>query len=518
MRVCKTSSGENSSRVEPNLASTTEVFIPSLTPPDQVLLPYLNWRNLNQFRYRSALEVAVAWVKMRPFTPEAFTTDLLPRSGRTTFGVTKSEGRLPLLFQLLGILHRIHDDAGVASLCNSIAPTTRNFCELADDAAGEPKWDDIDGSRRYPLRSFLLCAVTRNIASLGSGVRIVVPEPRFAECKELLFELYRLQSVGGPSIEIADLGKEGRAELWEYIPDVKARPYTENPGSFHSEVIVGFGIAAPTIVYRHVLAMTRSAERDRPRGPGSGFSALSAIRLLPRWNRHRLRILGTLAEVAYANLPPDFRALVCYEVALQLCHERTSQSLVEASGWLTKGFKALSAVTDEKQKVWEIRLRNCDAYLSYVSGNKENALRKLGATLRDITTGSTCDETLRSWASAIVMTNIARILQQTVDTLAQAVESWREVERLGNGSQQEHALGEQVKAHVKLGRLDEAMAKAGKYCNRRGYMSVHLDWELALRTVYCLAALRTRSPGRPTEQDVSRIAELEWWCGGGLVA
>ena len=50
----------------------------------------------------------------------------------------------------------------------------------------------------------------------------------------------------------------------------------------------------------------------------------------------------TLARIAYANAPQAFKSLVCYEVALQLCHERADQSLDEAGIWLTKGFKALS--------------------------------------------------------------------------------------------------------------------------------------------------------------------------------
>jgi hypothetical protein len=344
-----------------------------------------------------------------------------------------------------------------------------------------------------------------------------VPEPRFEECKYLLLELYRLESIGGPSIEIGDSQSAKENESWEYIPDVEAPPYLASPGSFHSQVIVGLAIAAPTVVYRHVLGMARRPGRDKYQSPGVGFSALSAIRLLPRCNRHRSKILRVLAEIAYANIPPDFKALVCYEIALQLCHEGTDQSLNEAASWLNKGFKAIWTVADDKQTIWEVRLRNCDAFCSYLSGDSESALRKLRAMLSNAAARSSCSVSMHNWSSAIVMTNIARILQRKVGALPRAIEYWREVERVGSGSQREHALGEQVKAQVRLGRLDEAFAKAGEYCGKDNYMSIHLDWELALRRVYCLTAVRTHSPDRPTEQDVDRVGELEWWCRGALV-
>jgi hypothetical protein len=136
-----------------------EVFIPSLTLPEDVLLPHLNWRKLIQFRHRYVLEVAAAWAMMRPFTPETAATCVHSRVPRSTFGISKHERRLPLLFQLLGILRRAREDGNIVNLCNSIAPTIRDFRGLVREESRSPKWDDIDGGRRYPLRSFLLCAV-----------------------------------------------------------------------------------------------------------------------------------------------------------------------------------------------------------------------------------------------------------------------------------------------------------------------------------------------------------------------
>jgi hypothetical protein len=494
--------------------SNADVLIPSLTLPDAVLLPHLNWGPLYRFRYLATLRAAAAWARMTPLASRQAAKR--PEGGSETHYVFANERNLPLLLQLLCILRRALSTGEIADLSDTIAPGNDDFTRLTLDASPEPAWDDVDGGRQFPLRAFLVCLVLRNLLSLGKGARVVVTEPKQPECMTLLLELKRLSAIGGPSFHVGSAAPHHQDHhYWDYISNTTTRVGGRGTRSAHQQIIVGLGIASPSLVYRHLIRTAHRPSDARRKSPGAGLAALNALRLLPRMGMPSRRSLRTLGSIAYDFVPPEYRALACYEVALQLCHESSGTSAEEAGEWLSRGFKCVSAAAGAKQFIWEIRLRNCDALLSYRRGDTDAALRKLHTALRALTAASP-DETAEVWASCIVMLNTARILRLRERTLGEAVEIWGEVERIGSGPQQEYAIGEQVKAFLKLGRFNDAVAKARKYCANERYLSIHLDWELAFRRLYCLAALRVQFPGCPTPHDLARVSELEWWCGGNL--
>ena len=128
------------------------------------------------------------------------------------------------------------------------------------------------------------------------------------------------------------------------------------------------------------------------------------------------------------------------------------------------------------------------------------------------------NNTLKTWTHAITMANIARIEQENPSALAEAIACWQEVQRIGSGAQKEQAACEQVKLHIKLGQLEEAVVKGAEYVAGQNYMSIYLDWELAFRRVYGLLLLRLGDGRRIAEHNIARIGELEWWCNGALAA
>ena len=490
-----------------------DAFLPSLVGQSTVISDQLARPELAALRRSAVRGAAAAWQRQKPFPPERAFHRPCSSWRKAEILVRQAPSYPePLVLATLLAVRDYTSTQGVDDVCLALAPSESVLRQhdLFDERFSTPRWDDVDGGHSQALHQFLVFVAVRLVASLGSLFRLRLPYPRSRASLYFYGELRRASAVTGLEIDPVDEAPEHNKGPWSYLQCLRGADYVRNPVRFHSQIVYGLSLIDPDTVYRHLLrvASIRCSGSKTPR-EARGYAALGAMRLLGRMQRRR-RLLQRLAGIAFENCARQHRALVCYEVAANLCREAADRWFTDANLWISKGTGTLADAPSPIRHVYEIKLLNATALRFYRLRDFRAAQRTLDGALSRVEALARVDHRIADWARPIIFTNYARLMERGFSARSHALTFWRAVENAGDSAQVEQSRLEQAKLHIRAGHARHAFELLQTYCGNDKYASIYLDSELESRWLHMLCGLRTGLRLRKNYQ-LTRLAELAWW-------